>query len=346
MRARGHFRRGQHVGRCESVLPGHYPQAAEDVPAIARAGCHGRAVFAVGRARFHRRRRRAFGRNRARQFTSARTGLRVRRISGILRRDRVTEAYAQAVVPLVRDRAFAKSMEADLAARSVHYSQAGSELPWKLGLSWVPVQGLRVRFTASEDIRAPNVLELNLPQFMSSISSQVNPLPDGVPLFNSLGFAPGQSLNVREIGGGNPALDARSRAHDGGGPGSATDERCRGSTRPSTISASRSTTPSRRCRRARSCAAARPEMKVSATHLDAAGLDAAASSQRFRSMRSRSSRAGSTARRSTAFARRRRSDDPRAGELPVRVRADSFRGPRRRTCAATSPSGLPRCRAI
>ncbi len=118
----------------------------------------------------------------------------------------VSEAYAEAVIPLVHDKPFARSMEAALAARWVNYSQSGAELPWKLGLNWLPLEGLRIRATRSEDIRAPNVLELNLPQFMSSISPQVNPLPNGIPLFNSLGFAPGQTLNVRELGGGNPAL--------------------------------------------------------------------------------------------------------------------------------------------
>ncbi len=112
----------------------------------------------------------------------------------------------QAVVPLFRDNTFAKSVELDLAARWVDYSQSGSELPWKLGLNWVPVEGVRFRFTASEDIRAPNILELDLPQFESSISPQVNPLPNGLPIFNSLGLAPGQAFNVREVGGGNPAL--------------------------------------------------------------------------------------------------------------------------------------------
>lgn len=123
---------------------------------------------------------------------------------------RVTEAYAQTLIPLVRAIPFAKSLEADLAVRSVHYSQAGSELPWKLGLNWVAFQGLRFRLAASEDIRAPNVLELDLPQFNSSISPQVNPVPDGVPLFNSLGIAPGQSLNVRELDGGNPDLTSET----------------------------------------------------------------------------------------------------------------------------------------
>lgn len=119
---------------------------------------------------------------------------------------RVSEAYSEAVIPLLHDMPFANSIEADLAARWVHYSQAGSEWPWKVGLNWTPVRGARVRLTTSRDIRAPNVLELYLPQFLSSISSQVNPLPNGVPLFNSLGVAPGETLNVREIGGGNPAL--------------------------------------------------------------------------------------------------------------------------------------------
>src|SRR5262249_8216444 len=119
---------------------------------------------------------------------------------------RVTEAYAEAVIPLLRNAAFARSMELDLAARWEDYSQSGSEIPWKAGLNWVPTQGLRFRLTASEDIRAPNILEKELPQFESSISTQVNPLPDGLPIFNSLGIAPGQSFNVREIGGGNPQL--------------------------------------------------------------------------------------------------------------------------------------------
>jgi len=118
----------------------------------------------------------------------------------------VSEIYSQVVVPLLRDHPFAGSMEADLAARWVKYSHADSEVPWKVGLNWAPLPGLRFRASRSEDIRAPNVLELNLPQFPSSISTQVNPLPNGVPVFNSLGIAPGQPVNVREIGGGNPAL--------------------------------------------------------------------------------------------------------------------------------------------
>lgn len=119
----------------------------------------------------------------------------------------VSEAYSQAVVPLARDFTLARSLDLDLAARWVRYSGIGSELPWKVGLNWMPLQGVRIRFSKSEDIRAPSVLELNLPQFEGGIVPQVNPLPNGVPLFNSLGIAPGQTLAVREIGGGNLALE-------------------------------------------------------------------------------------------------------------------------------------------
>ena len=120
----------------------------------------------------------------------------------------VSEAYSQAVIPIARGLALAKSIDLDLAARWVRYSGIGSELPWKIGLNWTPLQGLRFRFSKSEDIRAPNVLELNLPQFEGGIVPQLNPLPNGVPLFNSLGVAPGQTVAVREIGGGNLALES------------------------------------------------------------------------------------------------------------------------------------------
>lgn len=116
------------------------------------------------------------------------------------------ELYSQVVLPVARDLAAAKSIEVDLAARWVDYSQAGSKWPWKAGVNWVPVEGLRARVSSSEDVRAPNIFELDLPQFNGALETVVNPEPNGVPVFNSLGVAPGQSVIVRDITGGNPAL--------------------------------------------------------------------------------------------------------------------------------------------
>src|SRR5262249_29707506 len=62
------------------------------------------------------------------------------------------------------------------------------------------------RAAASQDIRAPNIGELDTPDFPSSITTLPNPLPNGLPIFNSLGVAPGRNVNVQEIDGGNSNL--------------------------------------------------------------------------------------------------------------------------------------------
>jgi iron complex outermembrane recepter protein len=117
---------------------------------------------------------------------------------------RVTELYGEAVVPLIN--AHSQIVDLDAGVRWSDYSSSGSKFPWKLGLNWSPHPGIRARFTLSEDIRAPNIAELNTPRFLSSFETAVNPPPNGIALFNSLGVAPGSSLNVRDVEGGNPDL--------------------------------------------------------------------------------------------------------------------------------------------
>jgi iron complex outermembrane recepter protein len=118
----------------------------------------------------------------------------------------VGEAYVEAVAPLAENRLLAKSLDVDVAARLAQYSQSGSQPAWKAGANWLPWDPIRFRAVASQDIRAPNIGELDTPLYPSSIDTISNPLPKGVPLLNSLGVAPGQSVNVREIDGGNPHL--------------------------------------------------------------------------------------------------------------------------------------------
>jgi iron complex outermembrane receptor protein len=59
---------------------------------------------------------------------------------------------------------------------------------------------------ASQDIRAPNIGELDTPVYASSIDTLPNPLPKGIAVLNAFGVAPGQSVNLQEIDGGNPNL--------------------------------------------------------------------------------------------------------------------------------------------
>jgi len=70
------------------------------------------------------------------------------------------EVYGEAVVPLLRDSAIAKSLDVNGAIRRTDYSTSGAVVTWKLGLTWQVNSEIRVRGTRSRDIRAPNINDL------------------------------------------------------------------------------------------------------------------------------------------------------------------------------------------
>ncbi len=72
----------------------------------------------------------------------------------------VKEAYLEGGVPLLRDLPFAQALDLNGAVRRTHYSTSGAVTTWKVGATWEPVDALRLRFTRSRDIRAPNINEL------------------------------------------------------------------------------------------------------------------------------------------------------------------------------------------
>ena len=74
---------------------------------------------------------------------------------------KVTEAYAEVNVPLLKDSAFGKSLEVDAAVRQTHYSLSGSATTWKVGAAYELNDEYMLRVTRSHDIRAPSPLELN-----------------------------------------------------------------------------------------------------------------------------------------------------------------------------------------
>jgi outer membrane receptor protein involved in Fe transport len=116
----------------------------------------------------------------------------------------VAELYGDMVVPLLAGSTQSADLEA--GARWSHYDSAGSKFPWKLGLNWSPLKGIRLRVSASEDIRAPNIAEVSMPAFLSSFETVINPTPNGIPVFNDLGIAPGRSVTVRDVEGGSSGL--------------------------------------------------------------------------------------------------------------------------------------------
>jgi iron complex outermembrane receptor protein len=72
----------------------------------------------------------------------------------------VTEAYLETVVPLAKDLPFARMLDFNGAVRYTEYSTSGDVVTWKAGLTFNPIDDVRLRFTRSRDIRAPNLGEL------------------------------------------------------------------------------------------------------------------------------------------------------------------------------------------
>lgn len=75
-------------------------------------------------------------------------------------RTRATEGYAEIGVPLLEDLPLVQSLDADLAGRMTNYSIGGRWDTWKLGLRWALNSSIMLRATNSQDVRAPDVLEL------------------------------------------------------------------------------------------------------------------------------------------------------------------------------------------
>lgn len=86
----------------------------------------------------------------------------------------VTEGFAETVIPLAKDAAWAKSFDLSLAIRGTDYTSSGYVTTWKAGANWQPIDDLRVRFTRSRDIRAANLGEL----YAGGTAASGNPFTD------------------------------------------------------------------------------------------------------------------------------------------------------------------------
>lgn len=76
----------------------------------------------------------------------------------------VNEIFAEFSVPLLGDLPAIQNLTLDLAGRYSDYSTIGSTFTWRGGLDWTVYDDLRLRGTASNAIRAPNIAELFNPQ--------------------------------------------------------------------------------------------------------------------------------------------------------------------------------------
>jgi iron complex outermembrane receptor protein len=131
----------------------------------------------------------------------------------------VTEAYAEAVAPVLKDLPFAHLVQIEGAYRFSHYANGiGDTDTWKAGAIWSPFNGLSFRGVRSRSVRAPNFGELYTPM---TTSFSVNPADPCLRVNIGLTAArqancvalgvPAKGLDNYPLGpditsGGNPAL--------------------------------------------------------------------------------------------------------------------------------------------
>ncbi|MDP1026978.1 TonB-dependent receptor [Sphingomonas sp. KR1UV-12] len=70
------------------------------------------------------------------------------------------EVYGELSIPVLKDVPFFRLLEGSFAARYSDYSTSGSKTTMKGGLSWKPVEDLRLRGTWAQGFRAPSIGEL------------------------------------------------------------------------------------------------------------------------------------------------------------------------------------------
>ncbi|NIV18849.1 MAG: TonB-dependent receptor [Woeseiaceae bacterium] len=71
----------------------------------------------------------------------------------------VYEAFAEFLVPLAEDAAFAQYLGLEVGGRYSKYDNAGGVETWKVGVEWRPVNSVGVRSMYQRSVRAPNLWE-------------------------------------------------------------------------------------------------------------------------------------------------------------------------------------------
>ena len=72
----------------------------------------------------------------------------------------VKEAYAEVLIPLLKDMPFAHSLNVDIGSRYSKYSLAGNTVNSKIAVEWRPIDDLLLRGTVSQVFRAPSISAL------------------------------------------------------------------------------------------------------------------------------------------------------------------------------------------
>jgi outer membrane receptor protein involved in Fe transport len=132
---------------------------------------------------------------------------------------RVNELFAEANVPLLADKSWARQMTLDLAYRWSDYSTSVTTSTYRVGLDWQVFDAVRIRTGYNRAVRTPNVNELFQPQDRRRWGG-VDPCEGETPDYTAAqcaltGVTAAQYGNIQvnpfgvynSIVGGNPDLD-------------------------------------------------------------------------------------------------------------------------------------------
>jgi outer membrane receptor protein involved in Fe transport len=101
----------------------------------------------------------------------------------------VWEGYGELIVPLVEDAPMAKSLTIEGGARYSKYKVDGGGSPetwtWKVGGSWEPVDGVKLRANYARAVRAPNIGELFSPLSVGLTNLALDPCAGAAPTTNT-----------------------------------------------------------------------------------------------------------------------------------------------------------------
>jgi iron complex outermembrane receptor protein len=96
----------------------------------------------------------------------------------------VKEAYGELSVPVVADRLFMKNISVDVSYRWSDYNLSGSSSTYKFGVNWAVTSDFRVRGAYARTERAPNIIELFIPQSIGGAPFQ-DPCAGSSPTYSA-----------------------------------------------------------------------------------------------------------------------------------------------------------------
>jgi iron complex outermembrane receptor protein len=96
-----------------------------------------------------------------------------------------TELFGEVIIPIIEDRPFFQNLTLEAGFRYSDYSISGGNWAYKIGGSWIPVDGIKIRGNYARAVRAPNIGELFQPQVTGLTNRTVDPCQLSRPTGNA-----------------------------------------------------------------------------------------------------------------------------------------------------------------